>query len=360
MTQSAKIKIAIVGASGYTGLELARLLATHPQADVVAVTSEQNPGVAYDRFFPGLRGFVSPHLTLSAIGQKDQQGKWPGLDSLLKKAEVFFTALPHGTSTECVNYLYEKGARIIDLSADFRLKNLEVYEAWYGQHTAAHLVPEAVYGIPEFHRADMKKTRIIANPGCYPTSAIFALAPLLKHELIDTKTIVIDSKSGTSGAGRTAKQNILFSEISEGIRAYGVAHHRHTPEIEQELSSLAGHDIRVTFTPHLVPMHRGILTVAYGQLKDLKTDAQILELYRAFYKNECYVRVTDELPDSRNVRGSYFVDLSVRIDARTQRVIAISTIDNLNRGASGQAIAGFNLMMGFDEGLGLNHPPLLP
>lgn len=360
MKQTPKIKIAIVGASGYTGLELARLLSTHPQAELEAVTSEQNPGVAYDRFFPGLRGFVSPHLTLSAIGQKNHQGAWPGLDALLQKADVFFTALPHGTSTECVHYLYEKGARIIDLSADFRLKNLTVYEAWYGKHTATHLLSESVYGIPEFHRADMKKARLIANPGCYPTSAIFALAPLLKHGLIDTKTIIIDSKSGTSGAGRTAKQNLLFSEVSEGIRAYGVAHHRHTPEIEQELSLLAGHDVQVTFTPHLVPMHRGILTVAYGQLKTPKTDADLLDLFQEFYKNECYIRVGAELPDSRNVRGSYFVDLTVRVDARTQRVIAISTLDNLHRGASGQAIAGFNLIMGFEEGLGLNHPPLLP
>lgn len=356
------LDVAIIGASGYTGSELLRLLALHPEVRLVGATSEQSAGKTITDLFPGLANFYDKPPVLEALGNPSEES-WKTLDALLERTKFFFTALPHGTSTPCVRYLMKNGARVVDLSADFRLKNVGTYETWYGkQHEAADLLPQAVYGLPEFHRKEIVKTKLAATPGCYPTSAIIALAPLLKNHLIDLSSIVVDSKSGASGAGRTPKTDVLFSEVNGGLRAYGFPKHRHTPEIEQELSLIAGKALQITFTPHLVPMNRGILTCAYASLQNAATTEALLETYQNFYHSERYVRVlgAQTLPDTRYVQGSYFCDVTIRVDERNQRVIAVSAIDNLCRGASGMSVACMNLMNGWKEDTALRHVPIFP
>lgn len=344
------IKVAIVGASGYTGVELVRLLAGHPQVEITCVTSRQSAGEELSRIFPSLRErfeLVCEPVDISRIAGK---------------AEVVFTALPHQTAMAVVPDLLAAGTRVIDLSADFRLRDPGVYEAWYQKHSCPELLPEAVYGLPELYRDQVRGARLVANPGCYPTSVALALAPLLQKQLVALKTLVVDSKSGTSGAGRSAKVGSLFCEVNEGFKAYGVGSHRHTPEIEQTLSALAGEEVIINFTPHLLPVNRGILSTCYGTLETALSTSDLVEIFSDTYRDEPFVRVHPEgsLPNVAYVRGSNYCDLGIVSDPRTGRVIVVSTIDNLVKGAAGQAVQNMNLMLGFEEALGLEALPVFP
>jgi N-acetyl-gamma-glutamyl-phosphate reductase len=278
------------------------------------------------------------------------------------KADIVFTALPHKAAMEVVPTFLQLGKKVIDLSADYRLKKSSEYESWYGPHMNPELLQKAVYGLPEIRRSKIKNADLIANPGCYPTSIILGLAPLLKKGVVEPTSIIADSKSGVSGAGRSAKVDTLFCEVNNGFKAYGVATHRHTPEIEQELALLAGDKFNISFTPHLVPMNRGILSTIYGKLKGSYTTAQIVGLYEEFYQGEAFVRVLPEgdLPSTLHVQGSNFCDIGLTVDNRTDRVIVVSAIDNLIKGASGQAVQNMNIINGFPESMGLETLPFFP
>lgn len=343
-------KIAVVGASGYTGIELLRLLSQHPRVELTTVTSRQYAGQAVAEVFPSLAGGI-------ALSFEDVDPS-----SLASRAEIVFTAVPHQTAMEMVPGLLEAGCRVVDLSADFRIADARVYEEWYQEHTAAGLLREAVYGLPELYREQVPGARLIANPGCYPTSVALALAPLLEKSLIDHSTLVVDSKSGTSGAGRAAKVGTLFCEVNEGFKAYSLPGHRHTPEIEQTLRDLAGEDVTISFTPHLLPVNRGILSTCYASLKDRVSAEKLCALYSERYVDETFVRVLPpgQLPNISQVTGSNFCDLGVTVDERTGRVVAIAAIDNLVKGAAGQAIQNMNLMLGVAESTGLKTPPIFP
>lgn len=353
------LKVAIAGASGYTGVELIRLLSKHPGVEITAITSEQSAGKNITSIFPSLTKVFESTLEPLSI------------DNIAAKADLIFTALPHQKAMDVVPLFLNKGKKVVDLSADFRIKDAATYAAWYEEHKAPGLLKEAVYGLPELYRTEIKNARLVANPGCYPTSAILALAPLLKNGLIDTSSIIIDSKSGVSGAGRSATQDTNFPEVNEGFKAYKVAEHRHTPEIEQELSLLSGTRITASFTPHLLPLTRGILSTVYASLgsqesgvrgwDDLDDDA-VIDLYKEFYKNEWFVRVYPKgsFPNVANVRGSNFCDIGLKLDKRTNRVVIVSAIDNLTKGASGQAVQNMNIMYGFPEDTALVNLPLFP
>ena len=347
-----KVKVAIVGATGYTGGELVRLLVQHPNAQVVALlrlSSEE--ALPLHKAHPHLRGLTE----LDCV---------PYDEPLLEGVDAVFLATPNGVAMELVPKLLSKGIKVVDLSADFRFRDPETYERWYRKpHTAKELLSEAVYGVPELKREQIRNARLVANPGCYPISALLALSPLLRRRLVRLDSIVIDSKSGVSGAGRSRLEvGYLFTELDDDFRAYGVAGHRHTPEIEQEFSALTGEAVRITFTPHLVPMVRGIFTTAYAKLTDPMSTADVHSLYDHDYSGEPFVRVLEigELPRVKSVVGSNFCDVTVVVDERTQRVIALSVIDNLVKGASGNAIQCFNLMFGFDEKAGLWQAGLAP
>lgn len=348
------LKVAIVGASGYTGVELIRLLSNHPKVEITAVTSEQSAGKNIASIFSSLTGVFE--RTLESLS----------IDNVASKADLIFTALPHQKAMDVVPRFLKAGKCVIDLSADFRIKDTATYGEWYEEHKAPELLKEAIYGLPELHREEIKDAMLVANPGCYPTSAILALAPLLKNGLIDTSSIVIDSKSGVSGAGRSVTQDTHFPEVNEGFKAYKVAEHRHTPEIEQELSILAGASITVSFTPHLLPVNRGILSTIYASLisqePGVRSQEELNDLYDEFYKDERFVRVypKDAFPNINNVKGSNFCNIGVKLDKRTNRVVIISAIDNLVKGASGQAVQNMNIMYGFPEDTGLTYLPLFP
>jgi N-acetyl-gamma-glutamyl-phosphate reductase len=279
-----------------------------------------------------------------------------------KICDLVFLALPHGVSMEVAGEFLDAGKKVVDLSADFRLRDIGIYEQWYRKHTAKKLVKKAVYGIPELYGNEISQAGLIANPGCYPTSAILGLAPLVKKKWIDTGSIIVDSKSGVSGAGREPQVGTLFCEVDEGFKAYKVGQHRHTPEMEQELGCLAGHDVKISFTPHLLPVSRGILSTMYGTLRKEVTPADMIDLYRSFYEGKPFVRICKEgtLPDISSVRGSNYCDVGLIVDGRTRRVIVVSAIDNLIKGASGQAIQNMNLMYGFNEITGLQMISLFP
>jgi N-acetyl-gamma-glutamyl-phosphate reductase len=284
-------------------------------------------------------------------------------ETLLPKADLFFLALPHGASQEAVHFFFSKDRKVVDLSADYRLSDPRVYAEWYGLlHNHQATLKRAVYGLPEIYREKLRKANLVANPGCYPTGAILGLMPALKGKLIDPATIIIDSKSGTSGAGRKADLAVSFCEVNEGFRAYGLATHRHTPEIEQELSSLAGTSVTITFTPHLLPVDRGIFSTTYARLsKNLDTKA-VLGLYAKAYAREPFVRVLAEgvLPNIKNVRGTNVCEIGLKVNGRTKTLIIVSAIDNLVKGAAGQAVQNMNLMLGFDETEGLSPAPFFP
>ncbi|MBI3398817.1 MAG: N-acetyl-gamma-glutamyl-phosphate reductase [Deltaproteobacteria bacterium] len=343
------IKTAILGGSGYTGLELLRILESHPKAEVIAVTSRQYKGCKLEEVFPSLNGF-------SKLKFGD-----PANFNVLSKADLIFSALPHHTSMEIVPELLKKGKKVIDLSADFRLKDAKTYEAWYGKHIAKNLLKKAAYGLPELHRGKIKNAELVANPGCYPTGAILGLAPAIAAGIIDVNTIVIDSKSGVSGAGRSASLDTSFAEVNEGFKAYKVGEHRHTPEIEQEISLIAGKIITVTFTPHLLSVNRGILSTMYASLNSKGvTYSKAVDIYKKYYNNEFFIRMMPEdvFPNTAQVKGSNFCDIGLKIDKRTGRLIVITAIDNLVKGASGQAVQNMNIVFGLPETTGLGTPPL--
>ena len=335
--------VAVVGASGYVGGELLRLLFRHPKAEVTAVTSEQSSGKPVQTLFPSLRG-----TELLCESLDPQQ--------VAARAEVIFLALPHTKSAGPAQTFLKAGRKVIDLSADFRLKNVKDYETWYqAPHPCPDLLRTAVYGLPELHRDAIRSASLVASPGCYPTAAILSLAPLAKHRLLGEHTI-IDAKSGISGAGRTPALAYHFPEANESMEAYKLGAHRHIPEIEQELGAT------VTFTPHLVPMTRGILSTAYVRLTQPRTSEQLAALYREFYKGEPFVRVLNpgQSPNPSHTRGANLCEVSAFADPRTGTAILIAALDNLVKGAAGQAVQALNLMQGWDETLGLQDSGLYP
>ena len=346
-----KLAVGICGASGYTGMELLRILALHPHVTVTAITSEKSAGKKVHEVFPFLSSYAG--LVFESMDR----------EKILGKADLFFLALPHGASQEAVHYFYSKGKKVVDLSADYRINDPKTYTAWYGLlHNHRSTLKKAVYGLPEIYRKKIQKAWLIANPGCYPTSAILGLMPAVRNKLLDLFTVIIDSKSGTSGAGRKADLGISFCEVNEGFKAYGLVTHRHTPEIEQEISNLAGKKVVVNFTPHLLPVDRGILTTIYAKLKK-KTDTKtMLSLYNKTYAKEPFVRVLPEglLPNIKNVRGTNTCEIGVKVNDRTNTLIIVSAIDNLVKGAAGQAVQNMNLMMGFGETAGLGQLALYP
>ncbi|MDD2309324.1 MAG: N-acetyl-gamma-glutamyl-phosphate reductase [Desulfuromonadaceae bacterium] len=345
------LKIAIVGASGYTGLELIRILHRHPEVAVTCLTSEQSAGKRISEVFPTLRGrcdIVLENLEPVRVAEK---------------ADIIFTALPHKAAMEVVPTFLKLGKKIIDLSADYRLSDPAVYGEWYMPHLNPENLKKAVYGLPEIRREMIKGAQLVANPGCYPTSIILALAPLLKYGLIDPSSIIADSASGATGAGRSAKVDSLYCEVNEGFRAYAIGGaHRHIPEIEQELSLLAGEPLKITFTPHLVPMDRGILSTVYASAEKTLSNETLATLYREFYAGEPFVRILPNgtLPSTAYVRGSNFCDIAATVDSRTGRIVLVSAIDNLVKGASGQAVQNMNLLCGFPETSGLEALAIFP
>ncbi len=345
------IKVGIIGSTGYAGNELVRLLLQHPETEIIWYGSRSYTGEPYASVYGNFFRIV------------DAECLDDDLDKLAEEADVIFTATPQGYCASAVSEKILSGTKVIDLSADFRIPDVAVYEAWYGiTHKSPEFLPEAVYGLCELYRDQVRTARLVANPGCYPTCSILAVYPFLKAGLIDPKSIIIDAKSGTSGAGRSAKTANLFCEVNENIKAYGVTTHRHTPEIEGVLSRAAGVDAAVTFTPHLVPMQRGILVTAYASLTKEVSEEELRKVLLQCYENEYFVRVLPEgiCPETRNVEGSNFTDLNFRIDKRTNRVIMMGAIDNLVKGAAGQAVQNMNLMCGLPEQTGLRQIPMLP
>jgi len=344
------VRVAIIGSTGYTGNELLRILLDHPRVDVTVVTSRQHEGRPLERVFPALKA------------RTDLVCESPDLDRVADQSDFVFTALPHKTAMDVVPPLYEREKRVVDLSADFRFKDPRVYEAWYQPHDCETLLAEAVYGLPELHRDSIRKARLVGNPGCYPTGAILALAPMVKERVVDLSQIVVDAKSGASGAGRDPSLATLFCEVNEGLKAYKVLDHRHGPEIEQELTCLADEPVRVIFVPHLIPMDRGILTTMYVAMTQ-KTDTEHLSaMYSEHYREDFFVRICPqgEFPNVLDVRGSNFCDIGLKVTEDGKRAVIVSAIDNLVKGASGQAVQNMNLMCGFPEEEGLTHVALFP
>lgn len=345
------LKVAICGGSGYTGGELLRVLSNHPAVTVIAVTSERSAGKSVTDLFPNL--YKYSNLIYEPMK----------VNAILHKADLFFMALPHGKSQEAVDFFFRHGKKVVDLSADYRLKDAKTYQEWYKvPHKFTKTLKKAVYGLPELYRKKTSKTNIVANPGCYPTGAILGLYPAIKNSLIDVSSIVIDATSGTSGAGRKPEIAFSYCEVNEGFKAYAVTTHRHTPEIEQELSAIAGKDIKVNFTPHLAPFDRGILTTIHCRLTKHKETKKIIELYKKIYANEPFINVFGEgkFPNVKNVRGTNICEIGLIVNKRTNSLVVVTAIDNLMKGASGQAVHNMNIMMGFDEKTALDAPGLFP
>lgn len=335
-----RIRVGILGATGYTALELIRILLNHPHVQITAATTRQDESRPLHE--------VHPSLT----GRLDLDCENLSLEQVAERSDFVFCALPHGASMAAIPTLLNAGCRIIDLSADYRLDDPTVYQQWYGlEHTDAQRMRQTVYGLPELGIRDLQNVNLVANPGCYTSTSILGLAPLVRQGLIERGPIIIDAKSGVSGAGRSLKLETLFAECNESISAYAVGHHRHTPEIEQVLSGLGGQPVEVIFTPHLVPMQRGILCTMYPRLVDSRTQAELLDLYREEYADCPFIRIVDQLPKTRDVAGTNFCDITVRF-SRNQ-LIVLATTDNLVKGAAGVAVQNFNLMAGFPETLAL-------
>ena len=345
------IKAGIIGSTGYAGGELARLLMQREDVKVVWYGSKSYIGQKYASIYQNMFQFVEDECLEDNI------------EELANQADVIFMATPQGLCASLLKEEILEKCKIIDLSADFRIKNVDVYESWYKiKHASPQFIPEAVYGLPEINREAVKRARLIANPGCYPTCSFLSIYPMVKEGLIDPSTIIIDAKSGTSGAGRGAKVDNLFCEVNENMKAYGVASHRHTPEIEEQLSYAAGSPVTISFTPHLVPMNRGILVTAYASLTENVSDDEVRAVYEKYYRDEYFVRVLNEnmVPQTRFVEGSNFVDVNVKVDPRTRRVIMMGAMDNLVKGAVGQAVQNMNLMFGLPENTGLKQIPMFP
>lgn len=344
------LKLGIIGATGYVGAEVVRLLSNRKDIEITTVVSNSFVGQPFSNVYPSLRGIFD-----KACDALDTE-------ELAKKADFFITALPHGVSTEVIPGLLKKGKRIIDHSADFRFRDVAVYEKWYkASHPAPHLNSSAVYGLPEIYREKIKDARLVADPGCYPTCSILGIAPALKNKIVSPKGIIIDAVSGVSGAGRKSELAYAFCETSENFKAYGVSNHRHTPEIEQELSLLAGEEVLLSFTPHLAPMKRGMLATCYLSLaqEGLNT-SDVHAIYEDYYKNEPFVRIlpVGQLPETKFVAGSNYIDISVTVDQRLNRLIVLSALDNLGKGSASQAVQALNIMAGFKETEGLLTPGL--
>ena len=342
-----KIKVGIVGGTGYTGVELLRLLAIHPNAELTVITSRGEAGMAVSDMFPSLRGYVD--LKFSDPAQVD-----------LSKCDVVFFATPNGIAMQQTRELLAKNVRVIDLAADFRIKDVATWEKWYGMtHACPELITEAVYGLPEINREQISKAKLVANPGCYPTAVQLGFMPLLEAGVIDPTYLIADAKSGVSGAGRKAEVHALLAEAGDNFKAYGVAGHRHLPEISQGLAAMANKQVGLTFTPHLLPMIRGIHATLYAKLTK---SVDLQKLFEERYANEAFVDVLPKgsHPETRSVRGSNQCRIAVHQPQGGDTVVILSVIDNLVKGAAGQAIQNMNIMFGLSEGLGLNVVPLLP
>lgn len=344
------IKASVIGATGYAGVELLRLLDGHPEAEIACITSESSTGEAIAQMYPHLSGRVEKNLD-----------SMQNLQEIAAASDVIFIALPHGHAMKIGKQLRGSKTKIVDLGGDYRFKDYRVFEEWY---KVKHEDPtaQAVYGLTELYREQVKNSQLVANPGCYTTCSILAMVPLLKAGLIETKGIIVDAKSGTTGAGRSLKLGSLYCGVNESFKAYGVASHRHTPEIEQIYSEFAGEEVVIQFTPHLLPVDRGILATCYGQLKEGVTDKLIDEAYRAMYEHEFFIRYRGKgvCPELKNVRASNYVDMGWQTDKRTGRIIVMNCIDNLVKGAAGQAVQNMNVMFGIDETTGLRQLPIYP
>lgn len=345
------IRVGIIGATGYAGGELVRILTSHKEAEIVWYGSRSYIEKNYADVYRNMFRIV------------DAKCMDDNMEELADQADVIFTATPQGFCASILTEEILKKTKVIDLSADYRIKDVAVYEQWYGiEHKSPQFIEEAVYGLCEVNRADVKSARLVANPGCYTTCSILTAYPLAREGIIDMGTLIIDAKSGTSGAGRGAKLPNLYCEVNENIKAYGVASHRHTPEIEEQLGYAAGEKVVINFTPHLVPMNRGILATEYAALKKEVTYEEVKAIYDKYYQNETFVRVLEKgiLPETKWVEGSNYVDINFQIDSRTNRIIMIGAIDNLVKGAAGQAVQNMNLMFGFAEDEGLKMVPVFP
>ena len=343
-------KVAILGASGYTGTELIRLVLKHSQLELVAVSSEKYAHIPVQEVFPAFADELD--LTFH-----------PLLDGgPLQPAEYVFLALPHKKAMEVVPALIKRGKKVVDLSADFRLRNPDIYEQYYQKHTAPELLATSIYGLTEIYRDKIRTAQLIANPGCYPTASLLSLIPAVQNDLIDLNTIIVDAKSGVTGAGRNPVLPSLFAEVHEGVKPYKVGVHQHTPEIEQELGFVANTEIQLVSTPHLIPMNRGILVTAYGTLKKKMTTENVHNLYSTFYKDDKFVRIcpVGAFPTTAQVRGSNYCDICVFVDPGINRLIIMGVIDNLLKGASGQALQNMNVMAGFNESEGIDQLPIIP
>lgn len=350
MTLSKKYKAAVVGASGYTGSELARILTHHPQVEIVAITSESHAGKKFSDLHPQFQNILNLPL-IKADGVEELQ------------PDIIFLALPHGVSMEFVKKWHASAVKIIDLSGDFRLTSPEIYQEWYKKnHTFPQGFEAAVYGLPELHEEQVKEAKLVANPGCYPTASVLALAPLFAEGLIQPHAVVIDAKSGTTGAGIKHGPTTHFSNVNDNFKAYGISNHRHTIEIEEQFQGLNSQEVRIQFTPHLLPVDRGILATAYAQLTESENISQegLTQIYTDFYQNKPFVRIRNHAPSLKDVKGSNYCDIFPFWDSRTQRAIVVSVIDNLVKGASGQAVQNMNLMLGLDQTIGLNQVPIQP
>jgi len=345
------MRVAVIGASGYTGIELVRILLRHPEFEISVVTSEQRAGGAVVESLPAFQGLLD--LDFEAVDPK----------RIADEAELAFTALPHAASAAVVKELCAAGMSVVDLSADFRLRDLATYESWYAKHPAPDLLAQAVYGLPEAYRSQIPGAKLVAAPGCYPTSVLVPLRPFLQAGLVDTQPIFIDSKSGTSGAGKKLQQDLLFSEVDENCRSYSVGgKHRHIPEIEQEASAAAGESVSVVFTPYLLPTIRGIVTSIYCRPRQPLSQQEASQILREAYAEEPFVRVLPEgkTPSLAAVRGSNFCDVAAVVDARNGALLLLSAIDNLVKGSGGQAVQCANLMFELPESMGLLEAPLVP
>jgi N-acetyl-gamma-glutamyl-phosphate reductase len=342
-----KTNAAVIGASGYVGEELVRLLLQHPFAELVAVTSRQFAGKALAEIFPRFS-----HLERTSglrFGEAESA-------QLAQRAKIIFLALPHGRAAEFAKPLLRAGARIVDLSADFRIENAKIYKEFYGDdHPVPELLGKAVYGLPEIYRKRISDAKLVACPGCYPTSILLLLLPLIREKLLNLGSILVTSLSGVTGAGRKVEAEYLFAECNESMRPYGIPKHRHLSEIEEQLSVFAGEKVTIQFTPHLVPLNRGIITTIYVELTDRIDADSINSIYEKAYRDEPFVRLLgdEHFPDTKNVAGTNFIDIAWRLDSRTGRLILMSAIDNLLKGASGQAVQCFNIMRGYPETTGL-------
>lgn len=343
------ISASIIGATGYVGEEIVRILSKHPHVKITAVTSQNYANQNIQQVYPNLNKSID--LCCEELS----------IPKIAESSDIIFLCLPHGHSASYTKEMMPYNKKIIDLGADFRFDTKEIYEKWYGvEHVLPGVLSQAVYGLPEINKDKIISARIIGNPGCYPTSIILGLAPVLKEKLIDTSSIISDSKSGISGAGRSANVSNLFTEINGNVKAYNIGKHRHVPEINQELSKLSGNNISITFSPHVVPMSRGILSTIYCKLNSILSVKEVLNIYKEYYKESIFVRILDEgiLPQTKWVYGSNYCDIGIEIDEVNNRLVIVSAIDNLVKGAAGQAVQNMNIMFGLKENMGIDSPGL--